>query len=706
MGFLTPLFLLGALAVAGPVIFHLIRRTTRERTAFSSLLFLQPDPPRLTERSRVDHWLLLLLRAAALALLALAFARPFFKSESSPELVDGTAKRLVLLVDFSASMRRAGLWDGALAKAETFVRKAGPADAVAVLTFGDGTNSLMDFKEWVALPADQRVAQAMARLKAAQPSWEGTDLSQALITGAELLRESPGGGVPVPEGGEIGLVTDFQEGSRLSGLQGLDWPQGTVVTMAVVAPEAPGNAGIALVAPGAVLPGAGDPPARVRVWNSGDSQGERFLLGWASADAKAFSGLAQDVYVPPGQARVVSLDWPGDAPGPARLLLRGDAEPFDNVIYAVPPATARVSAFYCGEESPEDPKQLLFFLNRALPQSPLVTVDLKPLPLSAVLPAAEPGKSEVYFITGSPSAGQASALRARMESGALGVVVLTKAEQADSLAVLAGVESVRIAETPMKADEYAILSGIDFKHPLFAPFADPRFSDFTKIRFWHHRQLTADALPGSRVVAGFDSGDPAVLELPVGKGRMVVLTSGWQPADSQLALSTKFVPLIASLLESGGVIRTPSTQFVVGAPVPRPALGFAPDVEVTVSRPDGKLEMMEATAGSFTNTPEPGIYSASAQGRVQAFAVNEDPSESKTLPLPVEELEKLGVPVAGAHADAAVGSSDPQPDPNAVETEGRQKLWRWIIAVALGVLLLETLLAGLAARRAPTAPAV
>ena len=55
MSFLAPLFLLGALAVAGPLIFHLIRRTTRDRTPFSSLMFLRLSPPRLTRRSPVSY---------------------------------------------------------------------------------------------------------------------------------------------------------------------------------------------------------------------------------------------------------------------------------------------------------------------------------------------------------------------------------------------------------------------------------------------------------------------------------------------------------------------------------------------------------------------------------------------------------------------------------------------------------------------------
>ena len=53
MNFLTPLFLVGALAVALPIAFHLIRRTTKERTVFSSLMFLLPTPPRVTKRSRL-----------------------------------------------------------------------------------------------------------------------------------------------------------------------------------------------------------------------------------------------------------------------------------------------------------------------------------------------------------------------------------------------------------------------------------------------------------------------------------------------------------------------------------------------------------------------------------------------------------------------------------------------------------------------------
>ena len=117
MTFLAPLFLLGALAIAGPVLFHLIRRNTKEKFTFSSLMFLRPEPPRVTRKSRLEDILLLLARCALLALLALAFARPFFKQVVTPDQAPDASQSAALLIDVSASMRRAGLWDKAMAKA-------------------------------------------------------------------------------------------------------------------------------------------------------------------------------------------------------------------------------------------------------------------------------------------------------------------------------------------------------------------------------------------------------------------------------------------------------------------------------------------------------------------------------------------------------------------------------------------------------------
>ena len=46
MSLLYPLFLVGIAAVVLPILLHMIRRHTRDRVTFSSLMFLRPSLPR------------------------------------------------------------------------------------------------------------------------------------------------------------------------------------------------------------------------------------------------------------------------------------------------------------------------------------------------------------------------------------------------------------------------------------------------------------------------------------------------------------------------------------------------------------------------------------------------------------------------------------------------------------------------------------
>src|SRR2546422_230656 len=73
-----------------------------------------------------------------------------------------------------------------------------------------------------------------------------------------------------------------------------------------------------------------------------------------------------------------------------------------------------------------------------------------------------------------------------------GHIVLAAMTTADSAAALARLlDAPGLAATEASMKDYALLAQIDFQSTTFAPFADPRFSDFTKIHFWHHRTLDA-----------------------------------------------------------------------------------------------------------------------------------------------------------------------------------------------------------------------
>ncbi len=696
MNFLTPLFLLGALAIAGPIIYHLVRRTTRERTSFSSLMFLMPTPPRLSKRSRIEDLLLLILRCLAIGLLALGFARPFLRQAQIDDPTAAQPKRMVLLVDQSASMQRGGVWASARERAGAVLQRAGPADQVAVYLFGRQATPLVSFEDWNRTAPGDRVAFAVARLAGVTPGWSGTHLGNALVTASEALAETEGKNLPGPR--QIFVVTDLQAGSRMESLQAYEWPRGVELFIEPAKAANSTNAGLQLVADAADSSRAVDAPVRVRVTNATDSKREQFKLGWTRAGtggSTTMIGAALDAYVPPGQSRVFAVPLPAGATGLEQLSLQGDDETFDNTVYFIPPLQQRTTVMWLGGDVAEDIKQPLFFLRRALSDTPRIGIQVVAVAPGATLLPNDVAAASAIFVSENVPTATAAALREQALAGKTVVFVPRSAAAAPTLAALLGVPTVAMADA--KPANYAMFSDIDFKHPLFSPFADPRFSDFTKIHIWKYRKLDPAALPDARVIAKLDSGEPAVMEIPVGRGRVFVLATGWQPEDSQLAVSSKFVPLLWSLLELGGGIATVPTQYGVGDSV---VLRSA-DAATQVRTPGGAVVSLAANAGEFREAVQPGVYEATgaAGSRPQRFAVNLDPNESRTTPLSMDELEQLGVPVARTAA-AATETVESKTVVQGIETENRQKLWRWFIVATLAVLLIESALAGWSARKA------
>jgi hypothetical protein len=700
VSFLAPLFLLGGLAVALPVLFHLIRRTTRERLPFSSLMFLQTTPPRVTRRSRLEHILLLLLRCAVLVLLALGFARPLWQ-RALPTALSAAPARLVVLVDTSASMRRSGLWAEAQAQLAAALAKVGSADQVAVFTFDRQVRPLVSFDQWAAWNPAERVALATRQLSRTSPSWAATHLDHALIAAAEALEDAARQEQPTGPR-RILLISDVQAGSRLDRLQGYEWPRGIEVQVQPVKARRTTNAGLHLVAEREeTQAGAADVPLRVRVDNSADARREQFQLGWARADGQLLPGTLVEVYVPPGHSRVVAMPrMPEQAD---RVRLAGDDEDFDNTAYVVALAAEQVQVLYLGTESAQDPAQGLYYLSRAFQQTRRHHVQV-------IVPGPEAAESmlqtsQVHLVIATepvPERHLALAQQA-LAQGRTVLWVTQSPAAAAPLAGLLGLSSVSIDEAP--SDRYALLAEIDFTHPLFAPFADPRFSDFTKIHFWKHRRLATNNLPGARVLARFDNGDPALVQVPVGPGTLLVLTSGWHPADSQLARSSKFVPLLYALLELSGELKPRLIQYVVGDPVQVPASLLSSGRNLAVHKPDGSSLTLAPGETTFTQTDFPGIYTVSGGSVPYQFAVNIAPEESKTAPAALEEWERLGVPLRAESDHAAQQRERQRALVQASELESRQKLWRWLLLTALVVLVMETFLAARVTRRARPAEA-
>src|SRR5216684_8079923 len=98
MAFLTPFFLLGLSAIAIPVLIHLIQREKKRVIEFPSLMFVRRIPYQSVRRRRIRHWALLMLRAAAIALIVAAFARPFLRRDAAAAVAGGGAREIVVLL--------------------------------------------------------------------------------------------------------------------------------------------------------------------------------------------------------------------------------------------------------------------------------------------------------------------------------------------------------------------------------------------------------------------------------------------------------------------------------------------------------------------------------------------------------------------------------------------------------------------------------
>jgi hypothetical protein len=224
MGALAPLYLAGLAALSLPVIFHLVRRTPRDRQVFSSLMFLSPSPPRLTRKSRLDQILLLFLRLAALALLAAAFARPFLRETSLFAMKDLPMRRVAILLDVSASMQRGEVWRAAIERMERELNDLGPQDEAALFTFSDQVRTLVRFPSEQAGRSEQDSATAIRTVLAdLKPGWGGTDLGAAVSMIAAEIAADADAKQSVAET-QILVLSDFQKSASLTSLQAFEWP--------------------------------------------------------------------------------------------------------------------------------------------------------------------------------------------------------------------------------------------------------------------------------------------------------------------------------------------------------------------------------------------------------------------------------------------------------------------------------------------------
>lgn len=103
--FLNPWMLLGTLAIASPILIHLLNKRRFKIVQWAAMDFLFEADKKNRRRVQLENFILLLLRCLAMLLLALMLARPFLPSNITAIMAQAQKVERVILIDDSLSQR-------------------------------------------------------------------------------------------------------------------------------------------------------------------------------------------------------------------------------------------------------------------------------------------------------------------------------------------------------------------------------------------------------------------------------------------------------------------------------------------------------------------------------------------------------------------------------------------------------------------------
>ena len=527
MAFLYPAFLLGALAIALPVLLHLLRRDVAPEVPFTAVRLLRQSPIDRTRRRRLRDLLLLAARVAALTLLAFAFARPYF-TQASP-----LPRVRIVAVDRSFSMGAPGQFARALAQAREAVGQASIGERVAVIAFDERADV-------IAQPGP--AGDARAALDGLSAGFGATRFAPAVAKAVEVAAGDPA---------HLVVVSDLQR-NGWENEQPLSVPAGLQVEVR----------------------DAGAPPANVAVRQIRMERG-RVVGTVSNSSTAAFSGTARvsvegrdvgsaAVQVPAGESTDVSVAYPAAGRGGLQFSI-DDAQgfPADNHRFAV--------------LDPQLRTQVMLIATAGSPQSGLY--------FARALEAAEEQAFELRVLTGNEAsavskedAARYAAIvllstrgldrRGREMLGAFvraggGLFVAASADVEEPvLSAALGWESLGATEV----SQAVRLSASDVRHPIFRPFG-PFAANLGQVRFERIWKVKAG---GWEVAARFTDGSPALLERRDGSGRVMVFASDVDRRWNEFPLHPAFVPFAAESVRHVAGARDAGRDYLV-ADTPRGA---------------------------------------------------------------------------------------------------------------------------------------
>jgi hypothetical protein len=747
-GYLHPALLWGLALAAVPLVIHLLNRRRHRPLEWGAMRFVQAAYRRTRRRVQLENWLLLLLRMAAIAALALCVARPFLGSESPLATLTEQRRDVVLVLDGSASTGYRdvkSVHEGLLERARALLSQLDGTRGDRARLYFAGRSLLR-----LATHAPEDALAALSTLDG--PLDEPLALDALLAELLQLAREDAGTSGHCAL--EVRLLTDLQRNTftrgDAAGPRSEASPDPTTIALDELTalgvrilvedlgPSLPTPANLAVeeIEPVTPVLGAGlATEVAVRLRNFGPSgrygvrvalsvNGERLptqeldVEGRASAQAVFLVSIEQPGF------HALEAEIEGDrlalddrraevvhVPAPLRVLLVNGA-PSEDV------GRDEVGVLRAALEPPDDQ-----VLARALgaTYAPFVCSEV---PAAGLETLEQPFESfDVIVLANVPSVpSQAIEGLERWVAGGGCLVVTLGDRSADPSAMqtlnarlgradetgLMPAKLLRIEQGDPVSGRYFRTATFAEEHPALAFFADERWRPYlTELPIQAFVACTPSA--SARVLARLDDEAQSALlvERPYERGRVFLWTTSIDADWNAFPRSpATLIPLFHELLRYGGTgliaprsvpvgasLALELTSFPRGATLVRPDQTRTPLAQEPRVVAEGRFEL-----GPLGPLERAGLWRVESEGAVPQWIASQlETAESDLARLGAEELERL-------HPAWRLYRPGDESNVQGDDPAHRGELWRWLAALTLALLVAETLWAAWIGRGRRIAP--
>jgi hypothetical protein len=652
MTFAAPLFLFAVAAGVIPVALHLIHTKKAVEVRFSTLRFLRLSVERTRRRKYLDDVSLLLVRIAALALIAVGLAKPAISGLHALR-GHGASTAVVLVLDNSGSM---ALLDAGQPRFETARRAAEQildalheGDAVALIL----TSGAPAPEQGRLFHTQETVRQALGQCRV---SPEKADLAAKLQQARTLLAEADA------LNKEIYVITDNQALSW----QGLkeeseaEPDAGVPVVLVNVSRDPAPNVVLRHLHVEAPALTAGVPIlVSVEALNTSPVPQQKHLELHINGSKESVSPTLN---LPPGSAVKHEFRFSVDRGGVHRGEVRvaeEDGLALDNRLFFGLSVDQQIPVAVVKPRRAEiDYIDDAFYLERALTPAGADNWAVRVTTLTPDQVASESlTRYAVVFCVNLPAPEQATAERLRDYARAGGHLFWVCGSEVRPDAYNRMNDTLGGEVLPAPLAELRAPSGdkkeswhvgfLDRDHPALTPLTEPA-SLYQTVLIHKHFPLTVPPESQSRVLAKLDDSVPLLAERTVGSGSVLLLGTGLHVEWTNLPLKPIFLPLLARLTFHLAGMQADRSGVLVGAPLVVPLGNQETPADMDIVRPSGEvLRVRPEDAGAhsirYADTHEVGIYLVrvgEAQEQKQyVFAVNCDPEESDSAELTSEEVK-------------------------------------------------------------------